>query len=275
MLNSSRRRPRRKLRPAAGSKTPFRFINTVLRPVFLSSLALLVWAWGNKDELPSADFYHQELLTEPLQTQTTEKPFQVASNGIIYTIEPVAEYELNGIVVSFHDSDAFSDIYHHKDWKDFINIRDLCVIWGGNVSSEVYKDLEFDNTTWTCWVRWPDSETGNRFSMNQLSNNHVLTNDPQVQHVIMSARPGDQIRFSGILARYSHDQGSFRRGTSTVRTDTGNGACETVFVRNFQVVKAANRKWRQVYAVSKWVAIFSFMGLVAVFFLGPVRRPKI
>ena len=38
----------------------------------------------------------------------------------------------------------------------------------------------------------------------------------------------------GWLAGYSNDDG-FRRGTSTTRDDTGNGACETIYVDEFQI----------------------------------------
>ena len=51
---------------------------------------------------------------------------------------------------------------------------------------------------------------------------------------------GDQVRLTGDLASYSHDAGfAFTRGTSTVREDTGNGACETVFVRGVDVLARA------------------------------------
>lgn len=268
------RNPRRRPTAPGQSHFPFRLLNGLLKFVFLVSLGFTWWAWSQKDLLPSADFYYQELLTDPKQTVTGEAPFQVDSNGITYTIEPVANYRLNGVVVSYHDSDAFIDVYHRTDWKDFINIRDLCVIWGDNVTSQVYQEVEFSNTTWTCWVEWSDRATGDKFSMRHLSNNHLLAHEPKIHEAIMSARPGDQILIDGLLANYSHSRGEFQRGTSTVRTDTGNGACETIYVRDFRIVKPANQQWRQVYAVAKWIAILSFVGLAVIFVTGPVRRPK-
>jgi hypothetical protein len=55
-------------------------------------------------------------------------------------------------------------------------------------------------------------------------------------------RIGDQVRVRGWLAAYG--SGANRRGTSTRRDDTGNGACETIFVNDFDVVGPAPAGWR-------------------------------
>jgi len=267
---SPRRRPRAK--PEPQSDFPYHLLNRLLKWVFLIGLAATVWGFVYKDRLPPADYYDQTLLTEPKQTETSEQPFNTQVNGILYQIEPVADYELHGMVVSYHDSDAFGNIYHHKDWKDFINVRDLCVIWGENVSSEVYREMEFKNTTWTCWAYWPNREVAQRFKMHELSNNHVLADNPLVHHEIMQAEPGDHVYFKGMLARYSHSDGKFERGTSITRTDTGNGACETVFVKNFRVVQKANTGWRGFYQLSGIVTLLALAGIVVLLFVAPVRR---
>ena len=83
------------------------------------------------------------------------------------------------------------------------------------------------------------------FDPNALSNNHLLASDPRLVRLLRSVRPGDQVRVEGYLAEYSHQHGrSFRRGTSTVRTDRGDGACETIWVTEAQVLRTANRGWR-------------------------------
>jgi len=75
-----------------------------------------------------------------------------------------------------------------------------------------------------------------------------------------------------VLASYSHSNNQFQRGTSTTRTDTGNGACETIYIDNFSIVKEANSGWRQLYAVAKGGAILSLLGLLVLIFVAPVRR---
>ena len=227
-----------------------------------------------KDRLPEPEFYDQSSLGEPRQQPTRKQPFVTQVQDQEYRVEPMFEYALDGVVVSYNDADGFTDITHHRKWQDFLNVRDLCVIWGDNVARGVYRQMEFHNDSWTCWAYWPDSQTRSRFSMQQLSNNHLLVDDAQVQRRLMSARPGDQVRFEGLLASYANPANGFRRGTSTVRTDTGNGACETVYLQDFRIVKQANQGLRSLYQVSKWLASLSLMGFLVMFAVAPVRRSR-
>ncbi len=260
-------------KPAPNTRNfPYAAINRTLQWVFLLSTLLAAVSYGQKDQLPKPEFYTQQVLSEPLQSVTQAQPFDIEANGMVYTIEPKFDYQLNGVLVSYHDSDAFSDIYHHQDWKDFINIRDLCVIWGDNVRSGIYRQVTFYNATWTCWVSWENGRIGQQFSMRQLSNNHLLANDPRLQQAILQAEPGDQIQFSGMLASYSHSNGQFQRGTSTTREDTGNGACETVFINDFSILKKANTGWRMAYDSARAVAALSLFGLLIVLFVAPFSR---
>jgi hypothetical protein len=209
----------------------------------------------------------------PLQRPTSREPFWVETSGQRYRIEPVFDYALEGVIVSYHNADGISDIWHHDKWLDFINIRDLCVIWGANVSNGVYLDMEFENDSWTCWAHWPDRETGARFHMTQLSNNHLLVDDEYVKRNLMAAQPGDHIRITGQLAAYMNPSNGFQRGTSTRRDDTGNGACETLYVESFEIINKANPRWRMLYRISRWTLGLSLLLFVLLFFYNPIRRP--
>ncbi|PVV23078.1 MAG: hypothetical protein B6D74_08690, partial [gamma proteobacterium symbiont of Ctena orbiculata] len=158
---------------------------------------LLLLSLLYKDRLPDPDYYEIGRLVDPVQESTYRSPFWIEAEGQRYYVKPLYDYALEGVVVSFHDADSFGDIWHHDRWKDFLNVRDLCVIWGANVSNGVYREMSFDNDSWTCWAYWPDAQTGANFSMTQLSNNHLLVSDDYVKEALMSAEPGDHIRISG------------------------------------------------------------------------------
>ena len=224
-----------------------------------------------KDALPPASFYDLDSLDDPLQRPTRQTGFTTSANGESYLINPRFDYSLDGIVVSYHDADDFSDIWHHGDWKDFINLRDLCVVWGKNVDSGVYLEMEFHNDSWTCWYSWPNREVGERFQKSQLSNNHLLIDDDALKARLMQAEPGDQIRLTGMLAEYSNPANGFFRSTSTTRMDTGNGACETIYVTGFEIVRKANPKLRLYYSIAKWTAILSLAGIAVLFVVAPYR----
>lgn len=244
----------------------------VFKWLLIASLIGLAAGWWQRDRLPDPDFYDGRIDQEPRQTPTRVRPFGVQAGEQHYDIRPLFDYDLSGMVVSMHHSDSFLDIYHQQDWSDFINIKDICVIWGSNVRSAVYRDMNFENATWTCWYAWPNGEVRRRFSEDRLSNNHLLADRPEVQRAIMAARPGDQVRLRGLLAEYSNPANGFRRGTSTSRQDRGNGACETIYVQDFQVVRAANRGWRRLFDLSAWLAPLSALGFVGLLAVTPVRR---
>jgi len=240
---------------------------------FAVGLLLMAWSFVHKDKLPEPDFYQLRQLAEPRQSALRRRPFKVRTGDQTYRIDPKFGYELNGVVVSYHDADSISDIYHDSLWSDYLNLRDLCVIWGDNVANGVYRDMHFNNTTWTCWAHWPDHATGARFDISQLSNNHLLTDQDHVKRQIMEAEPGDQIRFRGYLASYSNLGNGFSRGTSVTRTDRGNGACETVYVTDFEVVGKANRGWRRLFSFAAGLTVISLCGVLVMLFVAPVLNP--
>ncbi len=87
----------------------------------------------------------------------------------------------------------------------------------------------------------------------------------------MVAEPGDHVRLKGVLAEYANKNNGFFRGTSTIREDTGNGACETVYLDSFEIINKANRKLRGLHHLSKWLSIIFGLGFLIMFFVAPVR----
>jgi hypothetical protein len=246
-------------------------LEKTFRLLFLVCLLAAVLLYLVKDELPPASFYDTASLVDPLQRETSKAEFTTRVNDQTYLIKPRYDYQLNGVVVSYHDADDFSDIWHHGQWKDFLNLRDLCVVWGSNVESGVYLDMQFHNDSWTCWFQWPSREVGQRFDKTQLSNNHVLIDDDAIRARLMEAEPGDQIRLAGMLAEYSNPANGFYRSTSTTRDDTGNGACETIYLTDFEILRKANPELRHYYAIAKWGAILSLVAFVILFVVAPYQ----
>ena len=171
-----------------------------------------------------------------------------------------------------YESGSLGDIYHHRQWKDFLNVKDLCVVWGTNVQSDVFRKLRYSSGPWTCFFQIPDRQTGKQFRADQLSNNHILTDNIDLHRLVMRAAPGDEVRISGMLANYQNQATGFERETSISRTDTGNGACETIFVTDFSITKKANHLWRMVYRVAGWAASLAILGFIATLLVRPAKR---
>ncbi len=236
---------------------------------WLMIFGLILWlvALWKASELPVAQAVQAELLDEPVQMEVSRQAIEVAVGAIDYQVKPLYKYDLYGMVVSKHNADTWWD-FLHKEWNDKLNITDLCVVWGNNVRSGSYREIDFSSGQFTCNYQTSSSEAWAAFDTSAISNNHLLSADPAVARRMRDVRIGDQIHFSGYLAEYSHNHGfAFKRGTSSVRTDTGNGACETVFVERFEVLRRGGGKWPAV----QWVGIaLMLLGVLAWLSL-PVR----
>jgi hypothetical protein len=225
-------------------------------------LAASLW---QRHALPAPAELRAELQQEPVQEPTRTAPFQTTVGGVTYTIKPIADYEIWGLVVSSHDSDTWWD-WIHKASNDHLNVVDLCVVFAENAQSGGYVGLDYSSGQFVCYVQTSSSDKWQRFSMRALSNNHLLADRPSIARLLRDVQIGDQVRIRGYLAEYAHNHGfAFKRGTSLTRDDTGNGACETVYVQDVELLRAGGGPWRWL----KWVAL----GLIAAGLIGWLRAP--
>ena len=202
-------------------------------------LAFAVSFWKRND-LPADLVVHPAVDAEPRQLATERPAFSALWHGVDYRVEPQFEYELYGVVVSFRQHDGSSRM--HRLANDHLNVADLCVVWGDNARSDYLPQFEFWNGIFTCNVRTSDRQAWESFHLHQMSNNHLISDDPQIRERVNGIRPGDQVHIRGVLASYG--SGRNERGTSTTRTDTGDGACETIYVEQFEVIAATVAHWR-------------------------------
>ena len=248
------------------------FFEQLFKWTFIISFSLMVILYFYKDNLPDPSAYNYIPLNPPIQTETARQPFTIFANKQHYELTPKFDYDLTGVVVTYNNASGFTDIWHYDVWKDFINVRDLCVIWQPNVSSGVYKKVQFSSDSWTCWFSWTDNATTDEFKFNAVSNNHLLTDNSNIKAKLLNAELGDVVHFKGVLTTYKNlDNGGFR-GTSITREDTGNGACETVYLDEFDIIKKANPTLRNFYALSKWIAVISFIGFLIMFVRTPFQH---
>jgi hypothetical protein len=243
------------------------FAAAIVRILLVGSALLFIVAWWQRDALPPQERLDPALLADPQQAPTETMAFRATVGGIEYTVRPLYTYDLHGLVVSKHDADTWWD-WIHRAWNDKLNVTDLCVIWGANARTDNYRKLDYSSGQFVCNVRTGSAEVWNAFDMTALSNNHVLADDPSIARTLKSMRVGDQVHVRGYLAEYSHDQGPhFFRGTSTTRTDQGNGACETVYATDAEILRAGNGGWR----IAFWVAVAVFVIGIAAWLVAPIR----
>jgi len=231
----------------------------------LASLVLIPLSLWHRGDMPAAANILPSLDEAPRQTATNAAPFDISAKGLRYTITPRFKYELTGMVVSTHDSSSPSDKVH-AEWKDHVNVVDLCVAWGSTLREEMHKEYNFSNNETFCFAV-PKSEKSRRFDLTTVSNNHIVTSNPSLAAELRKLRPGDQIRFAGYLVNYARrtDEGSWTRVTSTVRTDTGDGACEVVFISELETLRPYENPWHLRLKVGVVLLVVSLLSMVFIF----------
>lgn len=220
----------------------------VIATLVVASAMLLAVSWWNRDYFVMPSTLDPALAEDPRQVRVDRPAFTTSAEGVDYRVQPLYEYELTGLVVSFRRFRP--GIGLHERWNDYINIADVCVVWGENADGLDLNRFKFWNGEFTCNFSTRDESAWRRFDPNRLSNNHLLTKDPQLKHVIGDLRVGDQIHMRGHLAEYGQPGGPVR-GTSTTRTDSGNGACETIYLSEFRILRSMDNGWRTLF----WLAI--------------------
>ncbi len=248
----------------------------ILQIILLLSIIILITSYFLKDQLPEKGEIDERLFQEPIQEHTDKESFEKRVGDVTYNIKPITSYELYGLVVTYHNANKWWD-YYHKAWNDFINLKDVCVIWGSNIDTEVYKQMKFKSGSWTCYMESKNGagqEVQSKFSFSHLSNNHLLADNEEIAKKIMSVEIGDQIHFKGYLVEYSANDGQFKRSTSTTRLDTGNNACEVVYLTDFEIIKKKEDIYREIYKYTKYFFIGSIVLLILNLFRSPLNRKK-
>jgi hypothetical protein len=234
------------------------------RVVIAVSFVWLLVSWWNRNEVPGTVDYVPELANEPAQKRTGKRPFELIFNDVSYRVEPEYEYDITGMIVSYRHHEGNSRM--HSLANDHLNMLDVCVIWGDNPHNERLHKISFWNGIFTCNVKTRDQVAWDNFDMDQLSNNHLISDNEYIRDQVRKIRVGDQIRVRGYLAGYTSSGGS-KRGTSTTRTDTGNGACETIYVEQFRILEAATSYWR----ISMWASLAVLILSIAFHFTRPYK----
>ena len=222
----------------------------------ISFLVLLVSFWKRNDL--GEDLQRLNILQQaPIQEAIIADEFSVSVKDKNYNVKPLYEYELYGLVVSYQFHDGNYGL--HKSWGDHLNVADICVVWQDSAFSNYLADLDFWNGQFTCNVHTYSNQAWASFNMNQLSNNHLISADEFIRDQITDVSIGDQIKITGWLASYGNENHDIR-GTSTTREDTGNGACETIYVNDFEIIRHYTNVWKKLMYCALLVLIISIIG---------------
>jgi hypothetical protein len=219
--------------------------------------------------LPDVPSIHSAIKEgEPLQEISDAKPFTTTIKGYTYALTPKATYDISGLVVSQHRGDALFNLGHKTDPG---NIKDVCVVWGESVTNGSYRKVKFTSGEFTCSYSWSGVVTP-PFKPEKTSNNHLIPADRAIARKIRALHVGDQIRMTGLLVDYAVTKDGrdiFTRQTSLTRGDTGNGACEILYVTDLSLMAKGNHEQADAGRYAWYVSLAVFAALAIVWFVRP------
>jgi hypothetical protein len=162
----------------------------------------------------------------PEQTSTDAAAF--GFNG--YLVEPLAGFHANARVLC-------KKKYWFGKGTDIAPV-DLALGWGRMSDEAVLDKLNIHQSNRFYFWRTKAFPIPRKEIETHSANMHLIPADAAVRKRIQSVRVGEVIDFSGYLVSVSSTD-KWHWKSSLTRTDTGNHACEVVFVKDFQTAKPA------------------------------------
>jgi hypothetical protein len=230
----------------------------IIKNVFLFALVFFIILLFVKPPLPNiSDINNSVINVDPIQKEISIPPIRTKFGDYTYEITPLYSYEIYGLAISDYSSNNWLDITHKKDPA---NTKDICVTWGDNIGSGAYKKVKYKHGEFTCYYYY-NEKIDPSFNGRFLSNNHLIPKDKNVKNQIGRVNIGDQIHIKGYLANYiifdKNGKQISSRNTSTTREDSGNGACEIIYVDKIEVIKKASVIYYSLKAVLPYLLFFS------------------
>lgn len=154
------------------------------------------------------------------------------SNGEIFfhkahRFEPLADFQLEARVLSkrFYDDDRSAQVSPY----------DLALGWGQMSDSDILRHFDISQSTRFYFWRTATAPISTQDVILQSSNMHMIPADKSVLNELKKVRKGDIIALRGKLVMVTASDG-FIWKSSLQRKDTGNGACEIIWVEDFRII---------------------------------------
>lgn len=152
-------------------------------------------------------------------------PFQVGD----FTLTPLADFKLTARVLSRAD--------YSWDRTAALSPTDFAFGWGAMSDSSVLAGLDISQAGRWYYYRWstPEPPIPQAQIIHDSSNMHMIPANDTVRAQIKRVRAGDLVHLEGQLIEARGKDGGVWR-SSLSRDDTGDGACEVVYVRSLVVM---------------------------------------
>jgi hypothetical protein len=192
----------------------------------LSVVALLVLAWFAYGRINAPLTYPPGVLisSEPVQTDAmpNDAPFDYKK----FHLQPLAHFAIDARVLR-------RKMYRYDRSAALVPV-DLAVGWGRMSDQSVLDQLEISQSAHFFWYEYQHQPPIPREEIvSHATNLHLIPSTDAIASQCKSLRAGELIHLAGLLVEATGPEiGTWRSSLS--RTDSGNGACELVWVEELE-----------------------------------------
>ncbi|HEX37597.1 MAG TPA: hypothetical protein ENG70_01865 [Candidatus Cloacimonetes bacterium] len=176
-------------------------------------------------------------MQDPLQIDDINEPgitYQSGNLNVIYF--PQASYEITAKVMSKKK--------YHDGWSAKIGPYDFVLAWGNPTKPEMKNFIKYSQMrrfyfykcTWDCPLT-------QEYISTHSANTHLIPANDNILKVLRKIKKGTVIKLWGYLINVegTYKEGNVSWRSSTTQKDTGNGACEVMYVEK---VRLKNKIYR-------------------------------
>ncbi|MGE0385595.1 MAG: hypothetical protein AB7Q97_12750 [Gammaproteobacteria bacterium] len=141
-----------------------------------------------------------------------------------YTITPAAKFSVQARILG-------TERYRVGRAADLSPV-DFALGWGRMSDSAVIEQLSISQSNRFYWYRWSDEPPiPSEEIVSHSANMHLIPATPAVASRLLDARVGQRVKLDGLLVRVTARDG-WHWNSSMTRDDSGDGACELVWVES-------------------------------------------
>lgn len=162
----------------------------------------------------------------------TDNPQQSTANieSFVYKdlqVEPLANFSVEAKVLSRENYSA--------DKESIASPVDLALGWGRMSDEAILEEISISQRNRFYYWRVDNFPIPRKEIEQHSANMHMIPANDEVAEQLEQVKAGEMVRFNGFLVNLKRSNG-WHWNSSTTRNDTGKGACELVWVEEFEIV---------------------------------------
>jgi len=185
----------------------------------------------NRPKLTGVESDEIDTSQDPIQASyKSDEPIIKEIKDGHFTMTPVAEYKISGMVVG---KETYS-----TGWDGEISPVDLAIVWGKLAISEYDQYITYSQRNrWYFYQYKAGCPFDNSFVISHSANNHIIPANENIHEAVKTIGGKDIVVLEGVLVNI---KGTYKGqpvtwNTSLSRKDTGNGSCELFYVSKVRI----------------------------------------